>query len=99
MAPCRAGPSRDPHGALAVSGRRAALRGVPPCREGPNPAGRVVQLSGANERMIPTVNAEQRWSRRRLIEILSDTGAPERAAILARLSEDERRVLLYRFVQ
>ncbi len=37
-------------------------------------------------------------TRKELIEILSDPASPQREAILARLTQDERRVILYRLV-
>lgn len=39
------------------------------------------------------------FTRKELIEILSNTDSPQREAILARLTADERRVILYRLVQ
>src|SRR5262245_39142238 len=45
------------------------------------------------------VMTENRFSRARLIEILSDPDSPECQELLAPLSDDERRVLRYRLVQ
>lgn len=39
------------------------------------------------------------FTRKELIEILSNPDSPEREAILTRLTPDERRVILYRLVQ